>query len=271
MLSTILNETYYYENLDLHGYLLFSLLATLCLAGIGLSSLASKLPANVRLPVIIAAGLISIGLPGYVNWGEASLAGNSQARRYATAIVDECSEGALLITSSYNSYFTIQALQKAYGYRTDLEVVNVHLFGQKWYRDELINRFSLERTLVDVRDIDQYYASLINGRIKRSEIFIEYDDMSAGLKNYLWPSGLWMRYDVEPFSLKKYGGLDSVDADIQKFDNFLLLGTDYELLMSMIWSLDNRARFYNAMGEKEIADKYSAAIELAVENYDKNK
>jgi hypothetical protein len=265
--STILNESYYYENLDFHGYLLFSLVVLLSLAVVGMIYIVKRLPSRNRIIAVSLIAIISIALPGYANIGNASLAGNESAKRFASTIVDECPKGALVITSSYNTYFIISALQNVYGYRTDLNIVHSYLFGQEWYRDNIIKRFKLQRSAGSLSGADEFYRYLINNFIMRSEIYIEYDELASPLRLYLWPETFWMRFKSERFDFNQNGGEDSVAVNLARIEKYLQSGTDYEELKSMLWLLNNRAGFYKAIGEQGIVNKYLDEIDKVTENY----
>lgn len=270
LVSTIFNETYYIENLDLHGYLLFALGIILMLAAIGLSSIAAVLLRRVSVPGATLVGLLAVLIPATTNAGSAALNGNRSARILATEIADQCAPNSLLITSSYNTLFITTALQEVYGYRRDLKIVNVYLFNQGWYRRLLAKRFKLNLNSGDLTQSESFYKTLLNEMHDSIEIYIEYDDKSAPLRNYLEPTGLLYKFVTEPVDIAKLGSNGFFDGDIKFFEDYCHPGMDYEEMKSMLWFIFNRARYLDARGHAEMAEIYSVEIEkLAAECADK--
>jgi len=270
LLSTIFNETYFDENLDLHGYLLFSLGITLILSTIGLASIAGVLLRRSAVPATILIGLVAVVIPGATNLGAAALANNYSAKKLATEIADQCAPNSLLITSSYNTYFITRALQDVYGYRRDLKIVNVYLFNQGWYRGLLADRFKLNPGRSDLGESEIFYKTLLNELHDSIEIYIEYDEKSAPLRNYLEPAGLLYKFVTEPVDIARLGEDGFFDGDIKFFEDYCHPGMDYEEMKSMLWFVFNRARYLNARGHEEMAEIYSVEVErLAAECADK--
>jgi hypothetical protein len=265
LLSTVFNEMYYYENTDLHGYLLISLVCLIILAIYGIKNLALRIKTRYTGILIAAILGISILVPAYANRGWADLSGNTAAPILATAIIDECQQNALVITSSYNSYFIIKAMQNVYGKRKDLLVVNVYLLGQKWYRELIANRCKLQQINLGITDIRMFYKDLVNVYKDSSEIYIEYDDQSAPLRNYLLPAGLFMKFNNQPSDWSKIDKVGFVVTDLGQFENFVHPGMDYELLKSVMLILDGRYKYFKAIGQPDLADKYLAEIDKIAE------
>jgi hypothetical protein len=265
MLSTVFNEMYYYENADIHGYLLISLVCLIVFGIFGIIAISNKFGNRARWYLIAVISTISIAIPAYGNRGWGNLSGNLAAKKLATSIMDKCPRNSLVVTSSYNSFFILKAAQHVYGYRTDLRVVNVYLFGQKWYRESIVNRCNLQHFDVSSFDNKMFYRDLINFCKDSSEIYIEYDDQSAPLKNYLSPSGLLMKFNNRPNDWAKINKTEFVENDLREFYDFVEPGMDYELLKSVILMLDGRYNYFKAVGQPDLAERYLAAIDKIAE------
>jgi hypothetical protein len=265
LLSTVFNEMYYYENTDLHGYLLISLVCLIAFAISGFKSMTLKIKGKYRGILIAIALAISILIPAIANHGWADLSENMAAPNFASAIIDEYPQNSLVITSSYNSFFILKAIQDVNGHRKDLLVVNVYLFGQKWYRELIADRCKLQHANLNTADTRMFYRDLINIYKDSSEIYVEYDNQSAPLRNYLSPSGLLMKFNNQPNDWDKIDKDEFVESDLRKFDNLVRPGMDYELLKSVMLMLDGRYIYFKAVGQPKYAEKYLAAIDKIAE------
>lgn len=261
LFSTIFNEYYYYENTDLHGYLLISIVATIIVSLIGLRKLIGRIPKRFSIPTISLTLAIAVIVPAYANIGWGDLRGNYSAKRLAETYIKDCPRGALVITSSYNTYFILKAAQNACGYRKDLLVLNVYLFGQGWYRDDIARRCNLQHASMVRTDANSFYRALINLYKDSSEICIEYDNQSASLRNYLALSGLMMKFTKQVTDWDKVDKAGLVVSDLKNITNLVSPGMDYELLKSVILILDNRNSYFRAIGQAEMAVEYSDEID----------
>lgn len=272
LISTIFNETYYYENMDIHGYLLFSIAVVMIFSAIGLGYTALWIGKKYGAVVLLTAGLLAVAIPGYANFKSADLSGNYSAKELSIKLVDECSQDALLVTSSYNTYFIIKAIQNVYGYRKDLKVFNVYLFDRRWYRDYTSDRFKMKYPDSMSNDGMGFYRYLMNTYKNSSEIYVEYDEKSSPLRDYLWPEGFLLKFKVEKFNSEKLGNEKFFKEDIRRFENYCKNGIDYEEFKSMIWFIRNRGLFFKAHGQENLAGKYFERIEeLALSFYGKDR
>jgi hypothetical protein len=269
LFSTIFNEYYYYENADIHGYLLISLVCIIIYSLMGLREVALKIRAKYARALAIIILVVAIIIPVYMNYGWADLSSNSAAKNLSLSYIEGCPNRSLVITSSYNSYFILKALQDVYGERKDLLVTNVYLFGQRWYREEVARRCNLQHAETSRVDARSFYRALINLYKDSSEIYIEYDDQSAPLKNYLVPSGLLMKFTAETTDWDKIDKAEFAEDDLKNIRKFVHSGMDYELLKGMILLLDGRAKFFGAIDQPELAAVYQGEIEIAVESAQK--
>jgi uncharacterized membrane protein len=261
LLSTVFNEYYYYENADIHGYLLISLICAVIFSLIGLLAIADKIQSKYLKYQTVAVLAIAVAIPTIANYGAADLSGNYSAKKLAESLVEDCPDNTLVVTSSYNSYFIIKALQEVYGIKRGILVCNVYLFGQGWYRETLGKRCNLQRHDFQRMDGGAFYRALINLFKDSSEIYIEYDAQSAPVRNYLMPSGLLMKFNNRAIDWDKIDKAVFVENDLKNFDIFVNPGMDYELLKSVMLILDNRRDFFMTLGQSGMAEKYLNEIE----------
>lgn len=261
LISTIFNETYYYENMDIHGYLLFSVAVVMVFSAIGLGYTVLWMSRKYRTIVLLPVGILAIAVPGYANFKSADLSNNYSAKELSTILVDECAQDAVVFTSSYNTYFLIKAIQNVYGYRKDLKVFNVYLFEREWYRNYASDRFKMKYHSSTSDEDMEFYRYLMNTYKDSSEIYIEYDEKSLPLRNYLWPEGMFMKFKNERFDPDSLNKGEFFREDIKRFGNYFKYGTDYEEFKSIIWFVHNRGLFFKAHGQGDLAEMYFGEVE----------
>ncbi len=261
LVSTIFNETYYYENMDIHGYLLFSIAVVMVFSAVGFGYTVLWMGRKYRAIVFLLAGIPAIVVPGYANFKSADLSNNYSAKELSKKLVDECTRDAVVFTSSYNTYFIIKAVQNVYGYRKDLKVFNIYLFESEKYRDYVLDRFKIEHHGSAPDEDMEFYRYLMNNYKDNTEIYIEYDDKSLPLRNYLWPEGLLMRFKNDRFAPDSLNESEFFGENIKRFENYCQNGTDYEELKSIIWFIHNHGLFFKAHGKVDLAEMYFSEVE----------
>ncbi len=268
IMSTIFNEIYYYENLDIHGYLTAGLLAAIFFGVIGLLTIIGPIKKSLKSPVVILIGIVSVAAGAVPNLGKASLSGNRSAERLARTLAAECDSGAVMFCSSYNTYFIIQALQ-AERIRTDIRLIHIYQLERDWYRNQLIRRFNLQSMSVDGPG-PAFYRQLVNSFKDSCEILVEYDEGSAPLRNYLWPEGFLWKFKLPQFRPNEAIEDWSLDKDLARFENYLRSGMDYEELKSMAWIMRNRMQFFTDLGFDDLGNSYLDEVERLASAFDKN-
>jgi tetratricopeptide (TPR) repeat protein len=96
------------------------------------------------------AGVVLALLPSFTladNWRENNRNGNTIAYTYAKNILDSCDKDAILFTFGDNDTFPVWALQEAYGYRTDVRVVNMSLLNTDWYVEQMKFTYNVPMSL----------------------------------------------------------------------------------------------------------------------------
>ena len=269
IMSTIFNEIYYYENLDIHGYLTAGLISAAFFGVRGLLAIGGYFRGRVKSLVILLIGTAGVAIGAAPHIGKASLSGNISAERLARTLAAECDTGAILFCSSYNTYFIIQALQAEH-FRPDIRLIHVYQLERDWYRNQLIRRFNLQ----SARENDSgqaFYRQLINSFKDSCEILVEYDEFSAPLCNYLWPEGFLWTFKSTQFRPNDVNETWSPDKDMAGFENYLRSGTDYEELKSMAWILRNRMQFFADLGYEDLANGYLAEVDRLAAAFEKKR
>lgn len=268
IMSTIFNEIYYYENLDIHGYLTAGLISAAFFGIRGLLTAGRYFSGRIKSAVILLIGTAGVIIGAVPHLGKASLSGDVSAERLARTLAAECDTGAILFCSSYNTFFIIQALQ-AEQYRTDIRLIHVYQLERDWYRNQLLKRFNLQPARAG-DSAPAFYRQLINSFKDSCEILVEYDEFSAPLRNYLWPEGFLWKFKSAQFHPNEVNEAWSPDKDLAGFENYLKSGTDYEELKSMAWMLRNRMQFFADLGYVDLANSYLAEVDRLAAAFAKN-
>lgn len=124
--------------------------------GVGISAIMQTLRerlagSGLQKPLTYAAGLLvflpAIALSG--NYFQCDRSNNYLPIQYGKNILDTCEPNALLFTGGDNDTYPVWCLQEAYGYRTDVSVVNLSLLNTDWYIEQMKNRFGVPMSLTD--------------------------------------------------------------------------------------------------------------------------
>jgi hypothetical protein len=162
LLSTVFNEYYYYENADIHGYLLISLICAVIFSLIGLLAIADKIQSKYLKYQTVAVLAIAVAIPTIANYGAADLSGNYSAKKLAESLVEDCPDNALVVTSSYNSYFIIKSASRSIWYKKGDFSMQRLFIRSGMYRETLGKRCNLQRHDFQRMDGGAFYRALIN-------------------------------------------------------------------------------------------------------------
>ncbi len=130
------------------------------------------------------------------------------------------------------------------------------MFNQAWYRRQVARRFNLKYDDARLSGPGRFYRYLVNKHIGKNKIYIEYDEQSLPLREYLEPQGLLFEFRANRFDRKRYVSEDFFKEDIRPLEEYCQTGMDFEELKCMIWVIHNRGLFFKAHGLDGLADKY---------------
>lgn len=260
-------EDYFYDNYDLHGYLIFSvaLLSLFMVAIIGfLSGLLHGLVGKKisgengtdRLLVLIAIAAVILYLPLKKNIFSANLSGTADAEQYGDLFIGGAPENSVIITSYYNTYFCLLAYRALYPMDDNRIITNVYNWEHDWGRRRTAAFLGFDPNGDSTRS--DFYRSLLN-RIKDIRpVYVEFDDASAPLINYLKPSGLGYRFSVSDTS-----AINPL-AQAKEANHYFQIATrskDIESIRTWVLWFQNRGEYYRMRGTDDLAAQYFEASE----------
>jgi len=271
LFSVALASDYFYENFDLHGYLLISLAITAAYLAVGLEFIyqtASRMISNsavkgvsVKAAAIAAAFGLAIGIfPVKDNLLSANLSKVTTARSIAEEFLDSSPDNSVIMTSSYNTYFTLlarQASDKKYDNRT---ILNIYNWENEWGRAQTNQEFGLDIPIDYARQ--NYYRSFVNASIANRPIYIEYDNSSRPLAGYLYPKGLGYILTTDSTAYQLKDTADNIYLGRAKGS------LDIESIRTWVLWLQCRGEYYRDRGLIDIADYYFATLNTVASNAD---
>jgi hypothetical protein len=269
--SISLAASYFYENYDIHGYLVISLaIATLFLAA-GIEFIFQLLSqARSRSSIRMAtagAGLLALLLgaaigvePARRNVFSADLSDISAANSFAFDFLNEAPDSAVILTSSYNTYFCLLAYQAAGTGHEDKTIMNIYNWDHKWGRGQTNDLIGADLSLGHQRQ--DFYRTFVNEIMSRRPLYIEYDRASKPLARYLYPRGLGY------VLLTDADSCDAIDIGDEVFLSEAKTLSDIESIRTWVLWLQNRGEYYRDRGLQEMAESYFAALDTVASNVD---
>ncbi len=265
--SIIMAENYFYENYDLHGYLMISL----AILAVGLATsmmliysyVSSRLSilqvrfSNIILIILLVAGSYAILYqPLNDNLYCGDLSKTNEAKVFAAGFLENAPDSSLIVTSSYNTYFTLLAYQSLYGNNKNQKVLNLYNWDHKWGREATDNL--LKMTSAINLDRQAYYRGFLNQYMNQRPIYVEYDQSSGAAARYLRPDGPGYIFSASDTSNI------SVEDSWRDINSHLLTATssnDIENIRTWINWFQNRGEFYRRKGNETLALHYFGLIE----------
>ncbi|UCE66437.1 MAG: DUF2723 domain-containing protein [Candidatus Zixiibacteriota bacterium] len=267
MFSILYFEEYFYENYDLHGYVLFSIafLSLFMVAIIGF--LSERLNGLFRdkisgknqiysLLFMIAMAAIIIYMPLKRNIFSANLSRTATAGQFADLLLNDAPKNSVIVTSYYNTYFCLLAHQALNPSADPKTITNVYNWEHQWGRNQTAALLDFDPDEASTRP--DFYRTLLNRIKDYRSIYVEYDNASAPLINFLKPSGLGYRFSISDTTLND---TFSPAEEIEYYYEIASKSRDIESIRTWILWFTNRGQFYLKRGESDLANRYFEAAE----------
>ena len=265
--SIIFSESFYYDNYDQLGYLVISL-AVMALSGAAglwllygllkglIKGSETRLFGNPAVYVTVVVAALIYAYPLRTNTFAADLSDVHGADQYAADFLSGAPDGAVMITSYYNTYFCLLAEQVVSGRSANHTVVNLYNWDHGWGKEATARLFGKD---LDVNaDRQTFYRNFLNGLMKDVPIYVEYDESSAPLAKYLLPDGLGYILTSPDTSVISTA---SVTAEIEDRQAALAGKRDAETIRTWVYWFQNRGLFLQQRGYPDLAEVCFAAVE----------
>lgn len=267
MVSIVFSEDFYYENYDQHGYLLISLAVMALSAAIGLwllYGLLSRLThrreihdaGRRALTLTVLTAFLACAYPLSANTFSADLSDVRGAEEYADQFLSAAPEGAVIVTSYYNTYFCLLAKEAVVGISDSSRIVNIYNWDHRWGREDAGRRYAGKLNFD--ADRQAFYRGFLNALMGHITIYVEYDESSAPLAKYLLPDGPGYLLTAPDTSVVF---VERVTDEIEPRLAALADEDDLETVKTWLLWFQNRALFYERRGHPDVAQDYFSAAE----------
>jgi hypothetical protein len=272
LLSVAFAENYFYENYDLHGYLMIALAISILFLGLAFLTILKYMlvhfggrKAGVARSLAVALFLIFAMLvmtPSIRdNFMSADLSLVRGAEEYGRRFLADAPPNAVIITSSYNTYFCALAYRAGAMADNGKTVLNLYNWDHDWGR-ELSSRL-LKFQSAGILTRQSFYRRLLNQTVNKRPVYVEYDQSSAPINRYLYPHGLgyiFMNPDASAAPVKNendtpYLSLASKSSDLETVRTWVL------------W-LQNRGNYYEQKGSLKDSQRYLSLIDILASETD---
>jgi hypothetical protein len=184
-------------NPDLHGYLIYSIMALALAYGM----LALLLAARIRRsrpalgPVwVIAVGAVSL-LPLAAHYRQANLSQNRIAHDYGMSVIAALDSNSVLFADNVNLNFILRELQYAEGTRRDVVIIDRGLLGFEWYARQ--KRSQLQSLFAGVSPGiwgEPLFRALLRSCLESGKsTYMEFTENDSSLVDHLRPRGYVFR------------------------------------------------------------------------------
>lgn len=265
-LSVAFAENYFYENYDLHGYLVIGLAVAVMFAAVGLAVFARFVKRRFELAkterpitgvaVLTAmAAVLSLAFPIKQNFLKADLSQVKTAETYSARFLADAPSDAMIITSSYNTYFCLLAYRECYPAKSNQVILNLYNWDHPWGQRQTNTLLKYE----SVSNISRqnYYRSLLNEFMKTRAIFIEYDQSSSPIASYLRPHGLGYLFTAAADS----GAHEIPMNDDSAIFRQSLVSRDIESVRTWALWMQSKGDYYHRLKNDEKAALYFSAVD----------
>jgi hypothetical protein len=189
-------------NPDLHGYLVFSILALAFSYGMGVLLLLDRVRHSssiIRHLLPLAFGVVSL-FPLLRHHTEADLSGNRIAHDYGLSVVADLDSNSVLFLDNVNLNFILRELRYGEGIRKDLSVFDRGLLTFDWYvAQKRRQETSLFLGIPENLKGDPLFGALMKRCLSLGKpTYVEFTERDAGLVDYLLPRGYVFRVNETP-------------------------------------------------------------------------
>jgi hypothetical protein len=189
-------------NPDLHGYLIFSILALAFSYGVGILMLLNRARHSsslIRHLLPITFGVVSL-FPLVRHYAEADLSGNRIAHDYGLSVIADLDSNSVVFLDNVNLNFILRELRYGEGIRKDLLIFDRGLLTFDWYAAHKRRReTSLFSGIPENLKGDPLFGALMTRSLNLGKpTYIEFTERDAGLVNHLFPRGYLFRVNETP-------------------------------------------------------------------------
>lgn len=203
-------------NPDLHGYLIFSVLAFALGDGLALLLILNHIRYSssvVRYSLMFLFGTLPLILL-FKSYPQADLSGNRMAYDYGWSAICNLDSSSVLFADNVNLNFILRELQYSEKLRPDITVIDRGLLSFDWYvrqkRTELIDLFS--EVPENMRG-EAVFRKLLERCLESNRpTYMEFTERDSGLVNRLLPSGYAFR--VSPADTNRITDQDLVCQNV---------------------------------------------------------
>jgi hypothetical protein len=125
-------------NPDLHGYLVFSVLALAFSWGLAILIVLDLIHrASLVIGRVLSMAFLAIALlPMFDHYPQTNLSHNRIAHHYGSSVISDLDSNSVLFADNVNLNFILRELQHAEGMRKDVTVIDRGLLGFDWYVEQ---------------------------------------------------------------------------------------------------------------------------------------
>jgi hypothetical protein len=189
-------------NPDLHGYLVFSILALAFSYGMAVLLLLDRVRRSsslIRHLLPLVFGIVSL-FPLVWHYTEADLSGNRIAHDFGSSVIADLDSNSVVFLDNVNLNFILRELRYGERIRRDLSIFDRGLLTFDWYASQKRRQeASLFSSIPENLKGDPLFGALMRRCVSLGKpTYIEFTERDAGLVDYLVPRGYLFRVNQTP-------------------------------------------------------------------------